>query len=247
MNQKDNLNNISTEELTAEERQAYEYLKGFSPEGNADLLKRAVRGRSKKSLDSIYEKSVYNRKTLVLLSIFFGGFGVDRFYIGDYKRGVLKILLNVFTLGIWWVLDIINLYKRANQLVYHELVSKMKAVDELTEAEYRAYSYIAEYSNPEDYGKILRAVKGIAEDKLEQVYNVKVYKPIKMILISYFLGECGVDHFYVGDVKGGLLKLFLGVFTLGLWYLYDLCNIDYNTRRLNYYNLVWPIHRRLGE
>lgn len=42
----------------------------------------------------------------LLLAIFLGWFGLDRFYIGRYKAGWLK-LLTLGGLGIWWLLDII--------------------------------------------------------------------------------------------------------------------------------------------
>ena len=42
----------------------------------------------------------------LLLAVFLGCFGLDRFYIGRYKAGWLK-LLTFGGLGIWWLLDII--------------------------------------------------------------------------------------------------------------------------------------------
>jgi TM2 domain-containing membrane protein YozV len=42
----------------------------------------------------------------LLLSIFFGGFGVDRFYVGKVGTGVLK-LLTIGGFGIWYLVDII--------------------------------------------------------------------------------------------------------------------------------------------
>ena len=47
----------------------------------------------------------------LLLSIFLGALGVDRFYLGKVGTGILKLLLNLatfFTLGlIWALIDII--------------------------------------------------------------------------------------------------------------------------------------------
>lgn len=45
----------------------------------------------------------------LLLSIFLGGFGIDRFYLGEIGSGVAKLLLSWMTLGIWWLIDVIRI------------------------------------------------------------------------------------------------------------------------------------------
>jgi len=42
----------------------------------------------------------------LLLSIFLGHFGIDRFYLGYTAKGLLK-LLTFGGLGIWWAYDLI--------------------------------------------------------------------------------------------------------------------------------------------
>jgi RNA polymerase subunit RPABC4/transcription elongation factor Spt4 len=47
-----------------------------------------------------------NWLTLLLLSIFLGELGVDRFYVGKVGTGILK-LVTVGGCGIWWLIDLI--------------------------------------------------------------------------------------------------------------------------------------------
>ena len=47
-----------------------------------------------------------SRTTALLLSIFFGELGIDRFYLGKIGTGLLK-LITLGGGGIWWIIDII--------------------------------------------------------------------------------------------------------------------------------------------
>jgi hypothetical protein len=44
---------------------------------------------------------------LLLLSIFLGNLGVDRFYSGRIISGFIKIIGNFFSLGIWQYIDVL--------------------------------------------------------------------------------------------------------------------------------------------
>lgn len=49
--------------------------------------------------------------TGLVLGLFLGALGVDRFYKGDIFLGIIKIFINPFTLGIWWLLDLFLVYR----------------------------------------------------------------------------------------------------------------------------------------
>jgi TM2 domain-containing membrane protein YozV len=57
--------------------------------------------------DRYADISPKNWTTTLLLSIFLGGFGAHRFYVGKIGTGVLMIFLGVATLGIWPLIDLI--------------------------------------------------------------------------------------------------------------------------------------------
>jgi TM2 domain-containing membrane protein YozV len=63
------------------------------------------------------EKSDKDWVVTLLLAIFLGGLGIDRFYAGSIGLGVLK-LITFSGLGLWWLIDIILLvtggYKDGN-------------------------------------------------------------------------------------------------------------------------------------
>ena len=92
--------------------------------------------------------NVKNPTTALILSIFLGGFGVDRFYIGNTGLGIGKllttVLLAVITLGlslsvtwIWVVVDwflIINATKKANLVAINNALATMTVPSDTTEA-----------------------------------------------------------------------------------------------------------------
>lgn len=90
-------------------------LSGKIPEDKAIILKQKLEGTSDDMVTDIAAMNLYNPTHVLLFSIFLGGFGVDRFVIGDTGVGIAKLLLGWVTCGIWPIIDIFITYKRAKE------------------------------------------------------------------------------------------------------------------------------------
>ena len=81
--------------------------------------------------------NIKNPTTALILSIFLGTLGVDRFYIGHIGLGVAKLLLAWLTFGIWTVIDwflIINATKKANLTAINNALATMTVPSASSEA-----------------------------------------------------------------------------------------------------------------
>ena len=81
--------------------------------------------------------NVKSPTTALILSIFVGTLGVDRFYIGHIGLGVAKLLLAWLTFGIWTIVDwflIINATKKANLVAINNALATMTVPSASSEA-----------------------------------------------------------------------------------------------------------------
>ena len=58
---------------------------------------------------------------VLLISIFLGGFGIDRFMIGETPMGILKLLTGGLC-GILWLVDLFTITKKTKELNYNQLM-----------------------------------------------------------------------------------------------------------------------------
>jgi TM2 domain-containing membrane protein YozV len=71
-------------------------------------------------MDLYKGKPVYNRIKVFVISLLFGEFGIDRIYLGDYTKGLIKFI-TFGGLGIWYFIDIFHIAvgkKISNQSYY---------------------------------------------------------------------------------------------------------------------------------
>ena len=75
-------------------------------------------------IDMLLLVKLHNPTTILLISIFVGEFGVDRFMLGDTGLGVGKLL----TLGgclVWWIIDIFLIGNRAKDKNYESVLQAL--------------------------------------------------------------------------------------------------------------------------
>lgn len=93
------------------------------PENKVLVLRRMLENSSDDCFESVSTLKLKNPTTTLLLSIFLGWLGVDRFYIGDIGVGVCKLLFGWLTLLIWPFVDIFCSYKKAKEHNFNKLTT----------------------------------------------------------------------------------------------------------------------------
>jgi len=84
-----------------------------------DMLSTIPEGR----LDILHTLNLKNPTVILVLSIFLGQFGVDRFMIGDIGLGIGK-LLTLGGCGIWHIVDLFLISERTKNKNY-ELIMRL--------------------------------------------------------------------------------------------------------------------------
>ncbi len=92
------------------------------------ILQEGMTDQQKMLFMSQYSSEKKDRTIALILSIFLGELGIDRFYVGDVALGVIKLI----TLGgflIWWFIDLFLIMSRVdeyNRLKASEIASGIK-------------------------------------------------------------------------------------------------------------------------
>lgn len=93
------------------------------PDGDNLVLAEALRDAPDSAYVVLIGVQTKSPLVTLILSVFLGGLGVDRFYIGDVGLGIAKLLLGWLTLYIWPFVDIFLCYQKAKQKNLRNLLS----------------------------------------------------------------------------------------------------------------------------
>ena len=89
------------------------------PEEKKMLFKSALKKADDEKYDSLIGIPVKSSSATLVLSIFLGWLGVDRFYVGDVGLGVAKLIFGWF---FWPLIDIFFSYKKAKEKNFQALM-----------------------------------------------------------------------------------------------------------------------------
>ena len=128
----------------------YDIIEQLSDFHNKGILSLAEFEFAKKKLSKIKYK---NKTIALLLSIFLGFYGIDRFYLGDIWIGILK-LLTFGGFGILYIIDIVKIATRSIVIKGDKIIfDQNKVLDIFDEFERITDLYEGGALNNEEYGK----------------------------------------------------------------------------------------------
>lgn len=96
----------------------------YFPEGQALNLQSRLENLDERQFMAITTLDFKDPTTMLLVSIFLGGLGIDRFMLGDTGMGILKLL----TLGCCGILTIIDWFSITNKTKQCNLIKIDKAL-----------------------------------------------------------------------------------------------------------------------
>lgn len=142
-----------------------------------------------------------NYYVFVFLSVVFGFFGLDHFYLRSFGTGTQKLFVNLCCFGLWWIWDIIQITQNGKTVRTDGLSSPLEWIRGIGKG-------------------VFRPIEGGGEPAQAQ----KSY--LLYAFLAIFFGWLGADKFYLGYGWQGLAKLLstwnIFLFLFGfLWILWD--------------------------
>ncbi len=93
----------------------------YFPEDKMPLLRQQLENADESKYATIVSLQFKNPTTALILSLFLGAYGIDRFYIGDTGLGIGK-LITCGGLGIWAIVDWFLIMGSTREKNYNKLM-----------------------------------------------------------------------------------------------------------------------------
>jgi len=161
-----------------------------------------------------------NYYLFITLSILFGFFGIDHFYLRSFGTGVQKLILNMFTFGLWYFWDLIQIIFDGQKVRHEGLDSPFEWIRGIGRGV---------FIDPQEHARM-------AADPTQPVVRTKKDIVIYAILTIMF-GIFGLDKLYMGHPWQAVTKC-LSVFNIlfflfGLmWVVWDIVHVTLYTDSL---------------
>ncbi len=96
----------------------------YFPEEKIMFLKEKLSGMDDQKFSFVSTMELKDPTTLLLISIFLGSLGIDRFMLGDTGMGVLK-LLTCGCCGVLTIIDWFSISKKTKEFNFNKIMSLM--------------------------------------------------------------------------------------------------------------------------
>lgn len=100
---------------------------GYFPADKIMFIREKLTEIDDESSPIIYAIDFKDTTTMLLISIFLGGLGIDRFLLGETGLGILK-LLTIGGCGIWKIVDWCIIMQKTKEYNYHKLLNALSSM-----------------------------------------------------------------------------------------------------------------------
>ena len=94
----------------------------FFPTENIPYIREKMLALDDSKFVMISVQEFKDPKTALIISLFFGAWGIDRFYLGQSGLGVAK-LLTCGGAGIWALIDLFKISQATREINYQKLIA----------------------------------------------------------------------------------------------------------------------------
>ena len=98
----------------------------YFPADKIEFVRGKIASMNEDQYMAIASIELKDPSTMLLVSIFGGGLGIDRFMLGDVGKGILKLILTGGCIGlIWWIIDITSIKERTCELNFNNFMKQV--------------------------------------------------------------------------------------------------------------------------